>query len=130
GDETQHLYQEILRRRPSSARPPSRRLHESRDPSRASDGRPSSWPGTHLSSGATQRPVAGGARGRRQAGRVVCWPSSAPPVSARPDLSPNWLPRFPETVAECWIRRCHESRQILPFGPWVGALRGGHVQED
>jgi hypothetical protein len=28
------------------------------------------------------------------------------------------------------IGRCHESEQILPFGPWVEALRTGHVGED
>jgi tetratricopeptide (TPR) repeat protein len=28
------------------------------------------------------------------------------------------------------IGRCHESEQILPFGPWVEALRTGRVGED
>jgi DNA-binding SARP family transcriptional activator len=35
-----------------------------------------------------------------------------------------------QATARVLIGRCHESEQILPFGPWVDALRTGQVPED
>src|SRR5262249_52755020 len=35
-----------------------------------------------------------------------------------------------ERGARILLARCYESQQILPFGPWVDALRGGGVSED
>src|SRR5262245_41310971 len=32
--------------------------------------------------------------------------------------------------ARVLLGRCYESQQILPFGPWVDALRGGGVSQD
>ena len=35
-----------------------------------------------------------------------------------------------ERGARVLLGRCYESQQILPFGPWVDALRGGGVSQD
>jgi len=35
-----------------------------------------------------------------------------------------------ERGARLLLGRCYESQQILPFGPWVDALRGGDVSHD
>jgi DNA-binding SARP family transcriptional activator len=36
-----------------------------------------------------------------------------------------------EAMRDCRVLlgRCHEAEQILPFGPWVGAIRSGNIME-
>jgi tetratricopeptide (TPR) repeat protein len=61
-------------------------------------------------------------------GRVLAFVGAAGVGKTR--LVTELAAEVPADSTRVLIGRCHESEQILPFGPWVDALGAGHVQED
>jgi DNA-binding SARP family transcriptional activator/tetratricopeptide (TPR) repeat protein len=61
-------------------------------------------------------------------GRVVAFVGEAGVGKTR--LVAELAAEVPAGSTRVLIGRCHESEQILPFGPWVDAFRAGRVGED
>ena len=129
--ETKHLYQEILRRQPLDpphAPDPAR----SRAPHRTGPP-PLDLPGTDM-------PLIGrapelarlrhAARRGRTGPRTARRASRARRGSARPVSSAPSRRAATARGAHVLLGRCYESASILPFGPWVDAVRSGQILDD
>src|SRR5262249_53744928 len=124
--ETRRLYQDILQQRASESAPPEARLR------RATPGpRPAGPVGEVPLIGReeeleTLRRALDEVRGGL--GRVVMILGEA--GVGKSSLVTVVGAGARERGARMLLGRCYESQQILPFGPWVDALRGGGVSED
>jgi DNA-binding SARP family transcriptional activator len=127
-EETKQLYQEILRRRPSLAAGP--------EPATSGDSAPFATLRRRPLTLATDIPLIG--RDREMArvhavlteavsgqGRVVALVGEAGVGKTR--LVAELAAEVHKVGGRVLIGRCHESEQILPFGPWVDALATGRV---
>ena len=128
-DETKQLYQEILRRRPVVAAAPGAGMTSGGSPPFAT----ARAPAPHL---ATDTPLIG--RDQEMArlravlaeavsgqGRVIAVVGEAGVGKTR--LVAELAAEVHQVSGRVLIGRCHESEQILPFGPWVDALATGRV---
>ena len=129
GDQT--LYQEILRRRPS--------VTATSEPVTSGGSRPFATIRRPPLILATDTPLIG--RDQEMArlraalaeavsgqGRVMAFVGEAGVGKTR--LVAELAAEAPAESGRVLIGRCHESEQILPFGPWVDALAPGRVRED
>ncbi len=130
-EETKQLYQEILRRRPSLAATSEPVISRNSEPLATLRRRPLTL--------ATDIPLIG--RDQEMArlravlaeavsgeGQVVAVVGEAGVGKTR--LVAELAAEVTQMSARVLIGRCHESEQILPFGPWVDALRTGQMPED
>jgi predicted ATPase len=67
---------------------------------------------------------------RPHAGAGNSWSSSAKAGIGKTSLLGAFAADAPSSHARVLFGRCHESTQILPFGPWVDAVRAGDVLAD
>jgi tetratricopeptide (TPR) repeat protein len=129
-EETKQLYQEILRRRPVIA--------EASEPAASGGSPPFASIRRRPLTVATDTPLIGRdlEMARLRAvfveavsgqGRVVALIGEAGIGKTR--LVAELSAEVDQVSARVLIGRCHESEQILPFGPWVDALRTGQVPE-
>jgi DNA-binding SARP family transcriptional activator len=131
-DETKQLYQEILRRRPVVTEAPEPATTSGVLPSSAALRRGSlmlaaDTPliGRDQEMARLRAMLAEAVSGR---GRVVAIVGEAGVGKTR--LVAELAAEVDQVGARMLIGRCHESEQILPFGPWVDALRTGRVPEE
>lgn len=130
-EETKQLYQEILRRRPSLIAIPEP-VTSGDSPPFASIRRPpfiltrdTPLIGRDREMARLRAALAEAVSGQ---GRVVAFVGEAGVGKTR--LVAELAAEVPAESTRVLIGRCHESEQILPFGPWVDALRAGGVGED
>ena len=128
--DTRTVYQEILRHRAGTGMPGGRRSPEGRSPPGTLAAQPLTVP--------TDIPLIGRepemARGRAalveaHAGRgqlmLVLGEAGVGKTRLIGELSAEASHRESHVL----LGRCHEGEQILPFGPWVDALRAGRIPE-
>ena len=130
-DETKRLYQEVLRRLPLPTTPSKPSASRESGPF-ASLRRPplvltrdTPLIGRDQEMARLRAALAEAVSGQ---GRVVVFVGEAGVGKTR--LVAELAAEVPAESTRVLIGRCHESEQILPFGPWVDALRAGRVGED
>ncbi len=130
-EETKRLYQEILRRRPA--------LTVASGPESAGGSPPfASIPHRTLTLTTDTRLIGRGqemTRLRAILGEAVSGQGRAVAVVGEAGVGKTRLvaelaAEVDQVSARVLIGRCHESEQILPFGPWVDAVRTGRLPED
>ena len=135
--ETRQLYQEIVRRREvAQDRQEPVRSRVSSMPSPATPQSPGRAPAGRSEAAVAETPMIGRsdelatlanmfAEAQWGRGRVVAIVGEAGVGKTR--LVAEQARRAAEQEARVLVGRCYESEQILPFGPWVDALRAGQV---
>jgi DNA-binding SARP family transcriptional activator/KaiC/GvpD/RAD55 family RecA-like ATPase len=131
--ETKQLYQEILRQRPTTWAPPAERSPESEAAVEGErDRRLPAIPGA-------EGVLIGRAAEVRSLGEALTASASGPGklVAVVGEAGIGKTRLLAELMAEgarlglrILLGRAYESEQVLPFGPWVDALRAGRVIDD
>jgi DNA-binding SARP family transcriptional activator len=132
-DETRALYQQILQRRPVPASAAPSRQHGATSASMSTEGVP------HAEVLAAETPLVG--RGVKLAqlrdalkaaqagqGRLLAVMGEAGIGKSR--LVAELIAQASREGARLFLGRCYETEQVLPFGPWINALRASRLATD